>query len=46
MGRLAVSSGHVCMVDAMVGSICGHEWLSVVLMMLMTVTEECNSLLR
>jgi hypothetical protein len=41
-GGLAVSSGDVCMIGAVVGSICRHVWRSEVvlaMMVLMTVLE-------
>jgi hypothetical protein len=41
-GGLAVSSGDVCMIGAVVGSICRHVWRSeavLVMMVLMTVLK-------
>jgi hypothetical protein len=48
-GGLAVSSGDVCMIGAVVGSICRHVWRSmavVAMMVLMTMVEDCKCLLK
>ena len=48
-GGLAVGSSDVCMIGAVVSSICRHVWRSevvFVMKVLMTVLESCRCLLR
>jgi len=44
-----VGSGEVCMIVAVVGSICRHDWKGVMIMatmMLLAVMEDCKGLLK
>ena len=48
-GGLTVSSGDVCMIGAVVGSICRHGWklyMMVAMILLSTMVEDCRCLLR
>jgi hypothetical protein len=48
-GGLTVSSSDVCMIGAMVGSICRHVWrlaVTVAMVVLSTMVEDCRCLLR
>jgi len=44
--RLAVSSSDICIIGAVVGRICRHDWKSRGMAALVSVVEWCKNLLR